>query len=171
MQYELEPVRQLIDEDRSTRECIGGYDFPMRITRHVVVLDAVEVSVESAFWAAMFNGNVFDDDREFHCVLDESGRFVIGVQHAPHHKAPDWPLETIQQQIHLDLHIDNPHAAHEKAVLLGARLVQPAESLEVDRGHQVYVDPAGHPFCLGWGHPSQDELAEFVAKKFGTASK
>jgi hypothetical protein len=27
----------------------------------------------------------------------------------------------------------------------------------------VYADPAGHPFCIGWGHPSREALAEFVA--------
>jgi hypothetical protein len=27
----------------------------------------------------------------------------------------------------------------------------------------VYADPAGHPFCIGWGQPSREVLAEFVA--------
>jgi len=26
----------------------------------------------------------------------------------------------------------------------------------------VYADPAGHPFCIGWGHPSREALADFV---------
>jgi hypothetical protein len=23
---------------------------------------------------------------------------------------------------------------------------------DADEGHQVYADPAGHPFCIGWGY-------------------
>jgi hypothetical protein len=29
----------------------------------------------------------------------------------------------------------------------------------------VYADPAGHPFCIGWGHPSRETLAAFVADR------
>jgi len=47
---------------------------------------------------------------------------------------------------------------------LGARLLQ-AGDLESDEGHQVYADPAGHPFCIGWGQPSREALAAFVREK------
>jgi len=33
----------------------------------------------------------------------------------------------------------------------------------------VYADPAGHPFCLGWGHPSREKVAALVAKRLGPA--
>ncbi len=56
-----------------------------------------------------------------------------------------------QQQMHLDLYVDDIREAHEKAIVLGARLLKPAENLEADQGFQVYADPAGHPFCLCWG--------------------
>jgi hypothetical protein len=29
----------------------------------------------------------------------------------------------------------------------------------------VYADPAGHPFCIGWGHPSREALARYVADR------
>jgi predicted enzyme related to lactoylglutathione lyase len=57
---------------------------------------------------------------------------------------------TPQQQIHLDLWVDDLKAAHEKAVSLGARLLQPADDPEAAEVFQVYADPAGHPFCLCW---------------------
>jgi hypothetical protein len=34
----------------------------------------------------------------------------------------------------------------------------------------VYADPAGHPFRIGWGHPSRDAFADFVADHFGRTS-
>ncbi len=144
--------------------------FGMELIRHVIVFDAADVSIESAFWAAMFGGNVVGDDEEFHCVLDRDGTWIIGVQHAANHVAPQWPDGFPEQQIHLDLHVEDPQRAHEEAVELGARLLQPAPTFAAEEGHQVYADPAGHPFCIGWGHPSRSALAAFVAERFGSRS-
>ena len=71
------------------------------------------------------------------------------------------------QQVHLDLHVEDPRAAHEEAMSLGAQLLQPAPDFDADEGHQVYADPAGHPFCIGWGHPSREVLAAIVAERWG----
>lgn len=87
---------------------------------------------------------------------------------APDHVPPDWPHGTIPQQVHLDLHVEDPRAAHDEAIALGARLLQAAPDPGVDEGHQVYADPAGHPFCIGWGQPSHEQLAAFVARQLGS---
>ena len=133
----------------------------MQLVRTVVVFDAADLHAESAFWAGLLGGRVFADDR-WHSVIDAAGEWHIGVQLAPDHVPPDWP-DGAPQQVHLDLHVEDPRAAHDQAVALGARLLQPAADLDSDEGHQVYADPAGHPFCIGWGHPSREELAAFVA--------
>jgi hypothetical protein len=139
----------------------------MEIVRNVIVFDAADVHVESSFWATMFGGHVIGDDDDFHCVLDSAGDWRIGVQSAPNHVPPEWPDGSQQQQVHLDLHVDDPRTAHGEVVKIGARLLQPALDLDGEEGHQVYADPAGHPFCIGWGHPSPAALAAFVAKRFG----
>ncbi len=130
--------------------------------RHVVVFDAADVAAESAFWAAMLDGSVVDEDPQFHCVVDSQGNWLVGVQRAPDHVPPDWPHGQ-PQQVHVDFHVTDPDAAHRRAVDLGARLLQDATDPESDAGHRVYADPAGHPFCLGWGHPTQEQLARFLA--------
>jgi hypothetical protein len=135
-------------------------DVCMKTTRHVVVFDAADLAAESAFWARMLGGRVFIDDT-FHCVFDADGRWVIGVQFAPDHAPPEWP-DGNPQQVHLDLHIDDPAGAHAEAIGLGARLLQAADDLTAAEGHQVYADPAGHPFCLGWGHPDDDAIRRFL---------
>ena len=137
----------------------------MKTVREVIVFDAAELAAESAFWAGMLGGHVFEDEA-WHSVIDAAGGWRIGVQLAPNHVPPDWPHGT-SQQVHLDLHVDDPRAAHEEAVALGARLLQPAPDLSADAGHQVYADPAGHPFCIGWGQPSRETLAAFVADHLG----
>lgn len=136
----------------------------MDLVRKVVVFDAADPGVESAFWAAMLGGHVLTDDR-FHSVIDAAGEWCIGVQLAPDHVPPEWP-DGAPQQVHLDLHVEDGPAAHQQATELGARLLQGTD-LDTDEGHQVYADPAGHPFCIGWGHPSRERLAAFVAGRLG----
>ncbi len=122
----------------------------MKIVREIIVFDAADLGAESAFWAGMLGGRVVAED-DWHSVIDADGRWRIGVQLAPDHTPPDWP-HGAPQQVHLDLHVDDPARAHDEVVALGARLLQAADDLTAAEGHQVYADPAGHPFCIGWGH-------------------
>jgi hypothetical protein len=137
----------------------------MDMVRQVVVFDAADVEAESTFWAAIVGGHVIRDEG-FYCVVDASGDWRIGVQLAPNHVRPEWP-DGAPQQVHLDLHVEDPRTAHETATGLGARLLQ-AGDLDAAEGHQVYADPAGHPFCIGWGHPSREAVAAFVAERLNS---
>jgi catechol 2,3-dioxygenase-like lactoylglutathione lyase family enzyme len=132
------------------------------LTRHVVVFDAADIDAESRFWAAMLDGRVVDDDPRFHCVIDSEGNWVIGVQLAPDHTPPDWP-DGAAQQVHIDLHAEDPPAAIDQATALGARLLDTVGEFDDVEGHYVFADPAGHPFCIGWGHPDAAGLARFLA--------
>ena len=120
----------------------------MRISRQVIVLDAANISAESAFWAGMLGGSV-DGGDDWHNVLVD-GEPRLAVQLAPDHVPPDWPGSSVPQQVHLDLYVEDVDAAHEEAVALGARLLQPAGDRDAPSGFAVYADPAGHPFCLCW---------------------
>jgi hypothetical protein len=130
--------------------------------RTVVVFDAADLHAESGFWAGMLDGHVVEDDA-FHSVIDAAGEWRIGVQLAPEHVPPDWP-DGAPQQVHLDLHVEDPARAHEQATALGARLLRDDDPGSA-AGHRVYADPAGHPFCIGWGQPSREELAAFVRER------
>lgn len=135
----------------------------MKLVRHVTVFDAADVGAESSFWASLLDGRVVDDDPEFHCVIDADGLWVIGVQHAPDHVPPDWP-DGAPQQVHLDLHVVDLVAALARAAELGARPLLTRDDPAADEGHHVFADPAGHPFCIGWGHPDADALRRFLAR-------
>ncbi len=128
----------------------------------MVVFDAADIGAESRFWAAMLEGRVVDDDPRFHVVLDADGEWTLGVQLAPDHTPPEWP-DGAPQQIHLDLHAEDAEAAIAQATRLGARLLLGDDDLTEPHGHHVFADPAGHPFCIGWGQPSADALRRFVA--------
>jgi predicted enzyme related to lactoylglutathione lyase len=120
----------------------------VRITRRIVVLDAADIGAVSSFWARLLGGTVDDRDRDWHNVVVD-GVWTLGIQLAPNHTPPEWPIGT-QQQLHLDLWVDDLAAAHEHALSVGARLLQPAADPSADEQFIVYADPAGHPFCLCW---------------------
>lgn len=104
----------------------------MNLVRSVVVFDAAELHSESAFWAGLLGGHVFEDEA-FHSVIDSGGQWRIGVQLAPNHVAPDWP-DGAPQQVHVDLHVEDFKEAHEQAMALGARLLLTAPDLENAEG-------------------------------------
>ena len=117
----------------------------MRINHQVVTFDAEDLAAESRFWAGVLGGTV-DAEDDWHMVLVD-GKPRVGVQLAPNHVQPEWPHGT-PQQIHLDLWVDDPKAAHDEVMALGAKLLKSAEDPADD--FQVYADPAGHPFCICW---------------------
>jgi predicted enzyme related to lactoylglutathione lyase len=123
----------------------------MKIIRRVVVVDAGDLEAESRFWAGLFGATVYRDENWHSIVVD--GEWVMGVQHAPNHVAPDWPAGPQQQQLHLDLHLDDLDAAGRRAVDLGGRQLQaarsPGDNPDGDERFAVYASPAGHPFCFG----------------------
>jgi hypothetical protein len=122
----------------------------MKIHRHVIVFDAADLDAESTFWACLLDGTVVADG-DWHSVIVD-GEWRLGIQLAPNHVSPDWP-DGVQQQVHLDRHVNDLQAAHEKAISLGAQLLKPfskpADDPDGDEVYAVYADPAGHPFCLG----------------------
>src|ERR1700750_563146 len=62
------------------------------------------------------------------------------------HVRPVWPGRTDaqQMQMHLDIEGDNPDEAGPPATAAGAPLAESQPQTDV----RVYLDPAGHPFCL-----------------------
>lgn len=129
--------------------------------RTVIVFDANDLDSESQFWSNLLGGKVLKEET-WHSLIDESGKWKMGFQLNPTHVKPDWPNGAQQQQIHLDLHTNNPQQMHERIISIGGSLLQAAESFDIEQGFQVYADPAGHPFCVGWGHPSDDEVEEIA---------
>jgi hypothetical protein len=122
----------------------------VKISHQVVVFDAADLAAESSFWAGVLGGTV-DAEAVWHMVLVD-GRPRVGVQLAPNHVRPEWPDGT-PQQIHLDLWVEDPAAAHGLVMSLGATVLKEAEDGDAPDAFRVYADPAGHPFCLCWVKP------------------
>ena len=103
----------------------------MRITRKIIVLDAADLEAESSFWSALLGGKAEPEDD---WRTTRMARSYLGIQLAPDHVLPKWPEAPQQQQIHLDLYVEDVAAAHEEALALGARLLQPASEINAAEG-------------------------------------
>ena len=117
--------------------------------QHEIVLDWDDTRRSARFWAWLTGVEVVEgSDERWASVLLPTG-MRLAFQHVEGYRPPQWP-GGLSQQAHLDGTVTDIGAAHARAVALGARAVDPDEApVRPDaRGYRVYLDPAGHPFCL-----------------------
>lgn len=86
-------------------------------------------------------------DAEFAGLNSPDGLF-IGFQRVDDYRAPNWPDQTVPQQIHLDFEVEDLDEAEARLLDLGAG--KPDHQPGGERW-RVLTDPAGHPFCLVMG--------------------
>ena len=119
----------------------------------VVALDCPDPHALAAFYGAITGWEVDartpsdpegpGDPGEWVQLRSDAG-VTIGFQRAPGYQPPAWPGDERPQQAHLDFDVDDLEVAEQQVLALGARK---AEFQPYD-GWRVYLDPAGHPFCL-----------------------
>ena len=112
----------------------------------VVALDCPDPEALAAFYAAVLGTTVDDgdDDDGWLQLRPVGGGTPLAFQRVPDHRPPQWPGSEHPQQLHLDLEVSDLDAGEAAVVALGARRheVQPGTTF------RVFLDPAGHPFCL-----------------------
>lgn len=113
----------------------------------VVALDCPEPIALASFYAAVTGWQVRGSpgaDDDWVQLVSPNGA-TIAFQLAPGHQPPAWPSDDQPQQLHLDFDVDDLDAGEAAVLELGARKAQLQPGGEDFR---VYLDPAGHPFCL-----------------------
>jgi catechol 2,3-dioxygenase-like lactoylglutathione lyase family enzyme len=115
----------------------------------LVALDCPDPLALARFYGAITGWPVDDDKVEWDGTeewvqLRSSTGATLAFQRAAHHQPPVWPGDEHPQQLHLDFDVPDLDAGERAVLELGARKadVQPGTSF------RVYLDPAGHPFCL-----------------------
>jgi catechol 2,3-dioxygenase-like lactoylglutathione lyase family enzyme len=112
----------------------------------VVVLDTPDPAGSAAFYSKLLGADVANADDDWVSLKGAANGLRLAFQLAPNLIPPTWPDATIPQQFHLDLFVENLDAAEQRAVSIGARPVEGPDPSPDD--FRVYLDPAGHPFCL-----------------------
>lgn len=119
----------------------------MAIARYpVVVLDCPDPKTLAEFYGALLGWEVKEADNGWWSVRAEYGD-SIGFQKVDGFTAPQWPGQQVPQQMHIDVDVDDLDSAEAAVLELGATKHdhQPGTSF------RVFLDPAGHPFCLCQG--------------------
>jgi predicted enzyme related to lactoylglutathione lyase len=115
-----------------------------RIDFDIVVLDTDDPPRMAEFYAALLGWQVERTEEDW-ITLRGDGKTRIAFQLALNHKPPTWPDNTVPQQVHFDLRVDDLEAAGAYAISIGAVPVAgPVDS----HSFTVFLDPSGHPFCL-----------------------
>jgi len=111
----------------------------------VVVFDCAEPPVVARFYQAIVGGELRGPDPEDDWTELHTSRGKLAFQKAPNHVAPVWPDGPQQLQAHVDIDVPDLDEAEAAVLELGAQkhAVQPKPT-----SFRVYLDPAGHPFCL-----------------------
>lgn len=113
-----------------------------------VALDTPDPVALAAFYQGMLGGEVLVDDDEPGWVDLVGGSLKVSFQLATDHQPPVWGDPARPQQLHLDLTVDDIETAEARVLALGAQKHERQPG--ADGNWRVYLDPAGHPFCLCW---------------------
>ena len=108
-----------------------------------VVLDCADPAELAGFYAALLDWNVEPSD-DWVDIRPADRTQCISFQQVQDYRAPQWPGQQVPQQMHLDVVVDDLDAGETAVLQLGATKHdhQPGTTF------RVFLDPAGHPFCL-----------------------
>jgi len=115
----------------------------MAIARYPsIVIDCPDPAALARFYGAMLDWKT-DISPGWGEIRAEYGQ-CITFQQVEDYTPPRWPGQQVPQQMHLDVIVDDLDAAEAAVLDLGATKHehQPGTSF------RVFLDPAGHPFCL-----------------------
>ena len=107
-----------------------------------IVLDCPDAAALATFYARLLDWKA-EISAQWADVRADYGQ-CLSFQQVADYAPPQWPGQQVPQQMHLDVVVDDLDAAERAVLALGA----------VKHEHQpgttfrVFLDPAGHPFCL-----------------------
>ena len=107
-----------------------------------IVIDCPDPGALAQFYGAMLEWET-TASADWAEVRAEHGQ-AICFQQVDGYVPPSWPTQDLPQQMHLDVVVDDLDAAETAVLALGATKHphQPGTTF------RVFLDPAGHPFCL-----------------------
>lgn len=111
----------------------------------LVALDCPDRYALAAFYSAITGWPLDPDEDDDWVQLVSDGGPTLAFQQVADHVPPDWPTGERAQQLHLDFDVPDLDAGEAQVLALGARKVAHQPKPQYWR---VFLDPAGHPFCL-----------------------
>ncbi|MFN8167453.1 MAG: VOC family protein [Candidatus Nanopelagicales bacterium] len=114
------------------------------------VLDCADVRPSAELYGALLGWEVeVDDDGSWANVRSPEDRMrKIAFQRVEGYRPPQWPGQEHPQQLHVDVWVDDIDAAEAQTLALGAVKHEHQPDGAASTNFRVFLDPAGHPFCL-----------------------
>ncbi len=107
-------------------------------------LDCPDPQELAQFYSGITGWEIERSDGDWVQLRSDVGA-TLAFQRVADHRPPEWPGSEHPQQAHLDFDVADIEAAEPALIALGARV---AEYQPGGDSWRVYLDPAGHPFCL-----------------------
>ncbi|MFF1571279.1 VOC family protein [Leifsonia sp. NPDC058292] len=109
-----------------------------------LVIDCPDPRALARFYSKLLGLEIvgYDDDWA-EIVAADGSRPIIAFQKVESYNPPQWPSQTVPQQMHLDVRVDDFEVAEAAVLEIGA-----TKTGSETPTFRVYRDPAGHPFCL-----------------------
>lgn len=107
-------------------------------------LDCDDPEALAGFYQSILGGEIYaiPDGR---WVEVQTPHGTVACQRIADHRPPTWPDGDVPTQAHIDIAVDDLDSGEASVIALGARKAATQPSPEDFR---VFLDPAGHPFCL-----------------------
>lgn len=124
---------------------------PPALTLTTVNIGAPDPGALARFYRELLGWEVATEEPDWVLLRDPGGGVGLSFQTESGYRRPVWPAgaddREQQMMMHLEIRVDDLDAAGAHAVACGATLAghQPQDDV------RVYLDPAGHPFCLWLG--------------------
>lgn len=110
----------------------------------LITIDCADPAELATFWMRMLGGEIVLEKDHVVAVRTDDGSGIAATR-VDDYRPPTWPEGERPKQIHLDLAVADLDAAEAEAIEMGARK---AEVQPDPARFRVFLDPAGHPFCL-----------------------
>ena len=116
------------------------------LTLTTVNIGAPDPGALAHFYQCLLGGEISAEEPDNVFLRGAAGSVGLSFQREPGYVRPVWPAGPGDQQmmIHLEIRVDDLERAGAHATACGAVIAdhQPQDDV------RVYLDPAGHPFCL-----------------------
>lgn len=117
-----------------------------RMTLTSTVLGAPDPRALAEFYRRLLGWPLGAEEPDWVTLRPAGGGPGLSFQTESEHVPPTWPAGPGDQQMqaHLDIEVDDLDTAGEYVIAAGGVLAEFQPQPDV----RVYLDPAGHPFCL-----------------------
>ena len=108
------------------------------------VIDCPDPAALAAFYGALLDWKIEESSPEWAQIRADNGNCISFQPVQDGYTPPAWPGQEVPQQVHLDVIVDDLDTGEAAVLELGASKAahQPGTTF------RVFLDPAGHPFCL-----------------------